>query len=302
MRRTLYLGLALSLAALPALADNTITAGIDIWQTKNDGNTYADLTLPAGFFCTTSAALAAHVALAGNPIATSPSGVLGATDTVIERLGDATFNVNNQATVNAIVRAASFKSTSPVSVTGCSGSSLWDVKSSAAPTQSAFPITITRPSSTATGGTFSGSVTISPRLTFTQQGTGVQRTLDQAAVTFTTSGAEWTFQPGSGGVTYTAGSVQIDTDGNGVVDTTVPHTSNFAAGWSPYTKTGCSTAPCPAPITHTAPSHLHYVSPPPPYCTTASTGAATTTKAARTTNKLATQQLAIACVAQTTAQ
>ena len=116
----------------------------------------------------------------------------------------------------------------------------------------------------------------------------MQHSVDQSAVTFTTSGAEWTFQPGSGGVTYTAGPVQIDTDGNGVVDTTVGHTSNFAPGWSPSTKTGCSTPPCPAPIPHTAPSHLHYVSPPPPYCT--SSGAS---------QMKAMTRPVIACVAQT---
>jgi hypothetical protein len=293
MRRTLYLGLALALVALPALADNTILAGSDVFQTAGDGTTYSDLTIPAGFFCTTSAALSAHVAFAGVPLATSPADVFGATDTVIERLGDTTFDANNTATVNAIVRAVSFKSTAPVTVSGCSGSALWDIKTTTGPTQSAFTMTIHRASPTATGGTFDASVVISPRLTFTQQGSGVTRTLDESPVTFSTAAASWTHQPGSGGVTYTGGSVQVDTDGNGVPDTTVPKTSNFAAGWSPYTNANCSTAPCPAPISHQDIINRHLTQPSPKYCTTTTTGTATT-------NKAVIQQVAVRCVAKAT--
>jgi len=278
MRKTILTGLALVFAALPGFAANTISRGIDIWETKGDGRTYSTFSLPAGFFCVASAPWSGTVVLTGNAVATSPADVLGRTDTVIERLSDTTFNASNVATVNAIVRAASFKGTAPITVSGCAGSAYWDVKSSAAPTQSPFPITIRRTSSTATGGSFDSDVTISPRLTFTQQGSGLLRTLDQAQVHFTTSGAEWTHQPGSGGVTY-SGSVQIDTDGNGVVDSTVPGTSNFAAGWTSVPQTGCSPAPCPVPIPHQAAGNLHQVTPPPPYCTgTTSPSTTTSTK------------------------
>jgi hypothetical protein len=290
MRRMLYLGLALSLMALPALADNTIFAGSDVFQTAGDGTTYSDLTIPAGFFCATSAPLSAHVAFTGVPLATSPADVFGATDTVIERLGDTTFDANNTARVNAIVRAVSFKSTAPVTVSGCSGSALWDIRTTTGPTQSAFTMTLHRLSSTATGGTFDAGVVISPRLTFTQQGSGVTRTLDEAPVNFSTSAASWTHQPGSGGVTYTAGSVQVDTDGNGVPDTTVPKTSNFAAGWSPFTNASCATAPCPAPISHQDIINRHLTQPSPRYCT-ATTGA--------TATKALVQQQAVRCVFKT---
>src|SRR4029077_7009286 len=50
----------------------------------------------------------------------------------------------------------------------------------------------------ATGGTFDSDVTISPRLTFTQEGTSTAVTLDQSTIHFTTSGASWTHQPGAG--------------------------------------------------------------------------------------------------------
>ncbi len=269
MKKMLFLGLALLLAALPALADNTITHGSDLFQTAGDGTTYAEVSVPAGYFCTGSAAYSGTITLGGVPVATSPANVLGNTDTIIERLSDTTFNSSNVATVNAIVRVANFKSTSPITVTGCSGSSLWDVTSSAAPTQSAFTMTIYRSSSTATGGTFDSTVTINPRLTFTQQGTGgLTRTLDQATITFSTSGASWTHQPGSGGLTYTSGSVQVDTDGNGVPDTNVPATSNFAAGWSTVPQSGCSTPPCSVPVPHSTITARHQTKPPLPPCST----------------------------------
>jgi hypothetical protein len=285
MKKMLFLGLALLLAALPGLADNTITHGSDLFQTAGDGSTYAQVDVPAGFFCTGSAAFSGTVTLAGAPVATSPANVLGNTDTVVERLSDTTFNSSNVATVNAIVRVANFKSTSPITVSGCSGSVYWDVKSSAAPTQSAFTMTLYRSSSTATGGTFDSDVTINPRLTFTQQGTGLTRTLDQSTIHFTTSGASWTHQPGSGGLTYTSGSVQVDTDGNGVPDTNVPATSNFAAGWSSVPQSGCPTPPCGVGVPHSTITARHHVNPPLPPCTTTQT---TGLSAAKRTGKLAT--------------
>jgi hypothetical protein len=290
MKKMLFLGLALLLAALPGLADNTITHGSDFFQTAGDGTTYAQVSLPAGYFCTGSAAYSGTIVLAGVPVATSPANVLGNTDTIIERLSDTTFNSSNVATVNAVVRVANFKSTSPITVTGCSGSSLWDVTSSAAPTQSAFAMTIYRSSSTATGGTFDSTVTINPRLTFTQQGSSVTRTLDQSTITFSTSGASWTHQPGSGGLTYTAGSVQVDTDGNGVPDTNVPASSNFAAGWTNVPQSGCASTPCPVPVPHSTITARHQTQPPLPPCTTTTTTQATTQSAAKRHGKFAAVQ------------
>lgn len=268
MKKMIYIGLALGLAALPALADNTVTHGSDVFQTAGDGSTYAQVSVPAGYFCTGSAAWSGTVTLTGVPVATTPANVLGNTDTVVERLADTTFDANGNATVNAIVRVANFKSTSPISVTGCSGSSLWDVRSNASTTQSAFQMTLHRSSPTATGGTFDSDVTINPRLTFTQQGSGTTRTLDQSTIHFTTSGASWTHQPGSGGVTYTSGSIQADTDGDGVPDTTVPATSNFAAGWSTVPQSGCPTPPCGVGVPHSAITARHHVNPPLPPCNT----------------------------------
>ena len=265
MRKQLVLAvLALVLTVAPAMAADTIAAGIDIFETRNDGNTFLDFTAPAGFFCAGSAAGTYHIAYAGAPIVTSPAKVLGKTDTIVERLADTTF-VNNVASVNAVVRAVSFKSTAPISVSGCAGSNLWDVKVTASGSQAVFTLTIQRSSPTATGGTFSGSLPVGATIVFTQQGSGATAVASQR-VSFTTQSANWTHQPGSGGVTY-GSSLQIDTDGDGVANFGVPGTSNFSAGWCPFPQPNCANPPCPCLIPHQAPQHSHYVWPPPPWCT-----------------------------------
>ena len=260
MKRLVALSLLISIA-VPAAADDTILKGIDVWETKDDAGTYVDLYIPAGFFCATSAPFAGRVTLKGAPIQTDPPYALGRTDTIIERQADATFSANTTQ-VNAVMRATCFVGTSSISVSGCSGSTSWDVKSIAAPSQAPFSITIRRPTTTASGGTFDSTVKISPRLVFTQQGSGVQRTLDQAEVHFTTDLAEWTHQPGSGGVKRTSGLL-VDADCDGVPETAISGTSNFAPGWSPSPKPGCSTPPCRVGIVHDSGSHQHRVSPPP---------------------------------------
>jgi hypothetical protein len=264
MRKIVCAMLALVGTIAPAMAADTIAAGIDVFETRNDGNTFLDFTAPADFFCTGSAAGTFHIGFVGTPIVTNPADVLGKTDTVVERLADTTF-VNNTATVNAVVRAVSFKSTAPISVSGCAGSSLWDVKVLAGGAQAVFTLTIQRSSPTATGGTFSGSLPVGATLSFTQQGSGARVRATQP-VTFTTQSANWTHQPGTGGVTY-GSSLQIDTDGDGVANFSVPGTSNFSPGWCPFTLPGCSAQPCPCLIPHQAPQHSHFVFPPPQWCT-----------------------------------
>ena len=260
MKHLAALSLLLSFA-VPAAADDTILRGIDVWETKDDGGTYVDLIIPAGFFCATSAPFSGRITLKGVPIQTDPPYVLGRTDTIIDRQADTTFSAN-ATQVNAVVRAACFAGTSAVTVSGCSGSAYWDVKSIAAPTQSSFSITIRRPTPTASGGTFDSTVKITPRLVFTQQGSGVQRTLNQAEIHFTTTLAEWTHQPGAGGVKHHSG-VLVDTDCDGSPETNLPGTSNFSPGWSPNPTPGCSTPPCRVGVPHEAGPHRHRVSPPP---------------------------------------
>jgi hypothetical protein len=104
MKRGLFVCvLLLAVAALPALAASPIDrvpAGLDYWQTLSSGATMYDFSnnaIPAGFFCNGSAPFKGRVNFEGVPIHTEPAGILGTTDTVIERLDDAIFDDSGTA-------------------------------------------------------------------------------------------------------------------------------------------------------------------------------------------------------------
>jgi len=109
---------AFALAAAPALAlDSTIYNGIDLWTTRGDGATFADFAtnpIPAGFFCAKSAAFSGRIPMQGVPLATGVPGVLGKTDTIVQRLDDAVFNKKGVAFTRLQVRAMTFMSIAPV--------------------------------------------------------------------------------------------------------------------------------------------------------------------------------------------
>lgn len=104
MKRGLFFCvLLLAVAALPVLAASPIDrvpAGLDYWQTLSSGATMYDFSnnaIPAGFFCNGSAPFKGSVNFEGVPIHTEPAGILGTTDTVIERLDDAVFDDSGTA-------------------------------------------------------------------------------------------------------------------------------------------------------------------------------------------------------------
>jgi hypothetical protein len=85
--------IVLTLTALPCLAaDRVIYNGIDLWRTMGNGSTFADFAknpIPAGFFCARSEPFTGRIAFQGVPVATGTPGVLGKTDTLVQRLDDA---------------------------------------------------------------------------------------------------------------------------------------------------------------------------------------------------------------------
>jgi hypothetical protein len=104
MKRGLFVCvLLLAVAALPVLAASPIDrvpAGLDYWQTLSSGATMYDFSnnaIPAGFFCNGSTPFKGRVNFEGVPIHTEPAGILGTTDTVIERLSDAVFDDSGTA-------------------------------------------------------------------------------------------------------------------------------------------------------------------------------------------------------------
>ena len=254
---------ALVLAALPAAAQ-TLTAGIDVWTTPGDGSAYVDFTdnpLPAGFFCVSSQPFAQRITLKGSPIVTSPAGVLGSTDTVVERASDVDLG-NGQGSTQIRVRAISFVNRTAISVPGCSDTFSAQVGLNG--TAPAGSITISR--SGAAGGTFDASFSVPGRITFTNNTTG-QRLATPATETISlqSSGAPWADSVGSGGIAY-PNPVSIDTNGDGVADyTTAGTTPGFAPGWSH----GCN-PPCPVKVDHNGP-HPTWPLPAPQLCTSTAT-------------------------------
>lgn len=215
---------------LGCLGPVRVLRGIDLWTTPDDGTSVLEVTFPQGFFCNgESDWFQRQIPLRGLPITTNPAGVLGNTDTVIERLTDATFE-SVVANAKLVIRALSLQSSSPVSV-DCPDRSReeWDMYVRLYCDQAQGSITITLDPS-GESGEFDAVVPVSAQLNFVNVATGktVGPLIDSQ--TLVSKGQPWLSEPGPGGVTYSS-SVQIDTDQDDVPDLMVPGMSSFAPNW-----------------------------------------------------------------------
>jgi hypothetical protein len=220
----------LVLLACPAwAADSVIYNGIDVWPTPADGKTFIDFSadpLPRGFFCGGSEAFIGKVPLKGKPIAISPPGTLPGIDTIVQRLDDARFNKRGVAHTRIQLRALSLVSIEPIE-TGCGQ---YEVGVSLTGRQPITRMTIVREHSQ--GGRFLAPVAVRARVTFRPLEGASGEPLEMVRkVSFANhTGTSWANRPGDPS-RESAGFVAIDTDDDGVPDTNVPGTSNFAAGW-----------------------------------------------------------------------
>jgi hypothetical protein len=229
MRRlTLVTVLGLLLLSLPALAlDRTIYNGSDLWRTPGDGTTFADFSkqpLPAGFFCSKSEAFTGRIILRGVPLATGQPGVLGNTDTIIQRLDNAPFNKNGVASTRIQVRAMQFESVSSVK-TACGQYNAF-VK-----LDGEQPITTMRiVRDNEKGGRFFAPIFVNVKISFQPVGRATTEALElRKELRFPPAvNAQWSAARFSGAPRE--GFVKVDTDGDGVPDTFLPGVSNFAAG------------------------------------------------------------------------
>ena len=223
-----------------------IEAGIDIFRTPAGSGEnvttqdFSDTPIQAGFFdfdSRQSDAYGGTIRFKGTPLKTSPARKLGNTDTVVERMEDAVFSGAQPVTIPIIIRALSLKSTTPITVTYDSGQSSeeWEVTaglSSVPQTEG----TMTIVPETDTGGTFSSALLVQPKMRFTlKSDPSVFKDLDFGVeglepIEFAATDAPWAYSTGRGGVEY-ENDIMVDTDGDGIPDTWVPGTSNFAAGW-----------------------------------------------------------------------
>lgn len=256
----------LALLAAPVAAQ-TIPAGIDVWTTKDDGNTWVDFTdnpLPGNFFCAGSAPFSQVVKVKGLPIVTSPSGVLKQTDTIIQRLQSATFDASGNATTQIQAKAICFQEKNTFTVTCGDGSTTtWKTRVRINPSVSHVTTMTIHKNPSGPGGTYDATVIVPGLVRFVNASTGQSTAEAAETINLQVTGASWASTPGNGGVTYT-GSVTItqSCDNPSTVTATVPGVSTgFAAGWS----NACSPS-CPTVVQHQGPHPVTPVPPPPP-CT-----------------------------------
>ena len=229
------------LLAVPAVAaDRIITNGSDLWATRGDGSTFADFSkspIPAGFFCHNSEPFTGRIVFRGDPLVTGEPGVLGRTDTIVQRLDDAVFNKRGVATTRIQVRSLSFLGTAPIK-TSCG---LFKVRVVLHGEQPVTTMRIVRDNQK--GGRYFAPIGVNLRMVFepavVQRGGEVVE-LTRSFLFPAAPDAKWSYKPGPGGIQRT-GFVLTDTDGDRQADTYLPGTSNFAAGWNGLEKAASTT-------------------------------------------------------------
>lgn len=261
-----------------------------------DGGTYADFAadpIPPDFFCPGSPLFTDVIFLHGVPLVTEPAGVLAETDTIVERLADVP---EGGGWTSIQIRALQMRSHQPIEVY-CEDAgeiTFWTVTACLSGAQEIGEMGIYQEHPD--GGFFEAYLPVNVKLTFTQvypdagnffdpflereaevpeevDGTGtleprsiqsqvnpiVAQPLSQTvtqSLMLNAAGAPWAFQPVANSVGF-RGGLLVDTDCDGIPDTWVAGTSNFAGGWNPF-------AGARQPIMHQAPQHQHTVMPPLP--------------------------------------
>ncbi|MEM7049561.1 MAG: hypothetical protein AAF604_07880 [Acidobacteriota bacterium] len=241
--------LILSLTAFGASAE-TVASGLDLWTTQGNGQTFVDFAsnpLPAGFFCPGSEAFSGQIVFRGVPIPTRPRGALGKADTIIHRLDDAVFVPGRAATRTTIrevdgritemgfrgqlvastriqVRALRFAGVNPI-VTNCG---TFRVTAGLHGEQPVTTMLMIRDDEQ--GGRFFSPLSLVTKLTFTPEDGGLAVELVKQINFPARPDAVWSFRP-EANRPRVEGFVRVDTDGDNRVDTFLPGTSNFAAGF-----------------------------------------------------------------------
>jgi hypothetical protein len=206
-------------------AERVIQNGIDVWMTPGDGSTFVDFAkkpIPAGFFCSGSAPFTGKVAFRGEPIVTGNPGVLGTTDTIVQRLDDAVFNKKGVARTRVQFRALSLKSLAPIE-TECGK---FTVTATLDGVQPITRMVITRENKA--GGRFTAPLALNVKVRFEPVGWVSKETLEIPVAVRFPGTVKMPWQKAAAPVP--AGFVLVDTDGDRVADTYLPGTSNFIAG------------------------------------------------------------------------
>jgi hypothetical protein len=182
--------------------------------------------------------------LRGVPLATGISGELGSTDTIVERLDDAIFNKNGIAITRIQVRALQLESMAPIK-TACGS---FKVRVTIDGIQPIRGMQIVREDKF--GGRFQAPIAIHSKLSFFPESgvrqpgqTGKRLELSHRVNFVGNPRVPWTFTPGSRGLEK-KGAILVDTNFDGLPDTFLAGTSNFAGGWRGGARTKASSDDC----------------------------------------------------------
>jgi hypothetical protein len=213
---------ALALGA-GALQAETVYGGLDSWITKGDGTSFVDFSrqpIPAGFFCAGSKAFTGKVVWLGAAISTDDPRV--AVDTLVQRLDDVTFDERGRGVSRLQMKALNLESVAPIQ-TDCGA---YNVRANLAGRQPITRMQIFLEGND--GGRYLAPLALNAKLTFTPADRGgrsleLRRSLRLGA----DARAQWAFNREKA---RPQGTIQVDTDGDGIPDTALPRSSNFSAG------------------------------------------------------------------------
>ncbi len=241
-RLAVFLAL-LALAAAPGFAVDVIRSGADLWQSFQ-GVSYTDFAndpIPANFFCSGSKPFTGRIAMKGVPLATEPAGVLGAVDTVVHRLDDATFDEHGLATTRIQLMALSMAGTEPIDV-GCGQP--FAVSASLDGEQPTTVMRIERQG--ADGGVYAAPLKLNVKLVFSPVGSeGRGRLQVRREISLGPAADSYWATTDKIGTNVYGKAVRVDTDGDGAPDAALPGPSNFVAGLALAATTTTTASPCP---------------------------------------------------------
>lgn len=251
-----------ALATAPAAAQPvSIPAGDDGWVTQGGGATMVDLSQYPIADVFPDCGSGPQVNLAGSPL---DQGSLGSIDTIVSRPNAATINaLGTPVPVSVTIVALSMVSESNFMIGSCGPFSLhvWNSGLGSAP--GTMNVTL----DTQDGGTFDSTFNVTPKLVFTDTGSGAVTTIDCGALpsgscaggfSLSTSGAEWVRASGaSGGFSAQAAGLTVIKAGLGV--------DGSGSGQTTYTTLGNRKSNFYPGVTHTSPyvikpaQHSHQV-------------------------------------------
>ncbi len=231
---TLLSLLVLFVLAAPAAAQPPILPGVDLFSTGTGQNpTFVDFSsnpIPADFFCPGSAPFTGAFALKGVPLSTTPAGITGGADTIVERLTQGNF-VNGIANISVIVRALQLTSVFNLQITCGDGTVTdWRVDSCLCGTQPKTDIKAAVDQSCGCGH-FSGLLSLNVCLRFTEIHTGETRGPIKQSITLSINNMPWCPKAGTGETTVNQ-RFKVDSRCDGQADFELPGTTNFHPGWT----------------------------------------------------------------------